>query len=136
MQCCVLLGDVWTKMNIFSHPGKKLASNMCFALTICAKNLYDVNKKIANLSSSMEFVTSNHYHFPTVRTEPPPPIGCTSNEQCPQDKMCDTDLRSCVPPCDYDPCAKYATCINSDHKAICNCIAGYTGDPYQKDDCG
>ncbi|KAK8736183.1 hypothetical protein OTU49_004861, partial [Cherax quadricarinatus] len=64
--------------------------------------------------------------------EPPIIVGCTTDDECPVDKMCNQTV--CVPPCNDLPCAKYALCINANHKAICNCISGYSGDPYQKDD--
>ncbi|ROT61488.1 hypothetical protein C7M84_020740 [Penaeus vannamei] len=67
-----------------------------------------------------------------VRTEPPIPRGCTSDSDCPTDRACEQSV--CISPCAYDPCAKYATCIVVNHKAVCTCISDYSGDPYQKDD--
>lgn len=68
-----------------------------------------------------------------VVTEPPLPIGCTTNDQCPTDRMCDRG--ACVSPCGFDPCAKYALCIDANHTAICMCISGYSGDPYKENGC-
>ncbi|MPC58354.1 Cuticlin-1 [Portunus trituberculatus] len=68
-----------------------------------------------------------------IRTEPPPPAGCTIDEECPTDKACDRG--NCVPPCGFDPCAKAAICVNMNHRANCTCIAGYSGDPYKEDGC-
>lgn len=67
-----------------------------------------------------------------MRTEPPIPRGCTSDSDCPTDRACEQSV--CISPCAYDPCAKYATCIVVNHKAVCTCISDYSGDPYQKDD--
>lgn len=67
-----------------------------------------------------------------VRPDQPPVVGCTTNEDCPLDQMCNQTV--CVQPCADFPCAKYANCIDANHKAICNCYSGYSGDAYQKDD--
>ncbi|XP_047739046.1 uncharacterized protein LOC108675679 isoform X4 [Hyalella azteca] len=66
-------------------------------------------------------------------TPPPLPPGCVRNEDCSTDRMCERG--ACVPPCGFDPCAKYALCIDANHTAICVCIAGYSGDPYKENGC-
>ena len=66
-------------------------------------------------------------------TDPPILPGCVTDTDCPTDRACDRG--ACVFPCGYDPCAKYATCINVNHQAVCTCIAGYKGDPYKEEGC-
>lgn len=70
--------------------------------------------------------------YVTVVTEAPV-AGCTRNEECNTDRMCDRGV--CVSPCGFDPCAKYALCIDANHTAVCICITGYSGDPYKETGC-
>ena len=51
--------------------------------------------------------------------------------ECLTDPDCSTTLtcrnEKCVDPCD---CAQYADCTARNHRGICKCQPGYTGDPY------
>lgn len=59
------------------------------------------------------------------------PAGCTSNSQCPDDRACYE--KNCVNPCQLDnPCAPQAECRASNHKAVCLCPSGYSGDPLKQ----
>ena len=51
---------------------------------------------------------------------------CTVDEECPQVLACQAER--CVDPCD---CAANAQCIVRSHRARCQCLQGYTGDPYR-----
>jgi hypothetical protein len=50
---------------------------------------------------------------------------CTVDDDCPQVLACRNE--KCVDPC---TCAPNANCIVRDHRARCQCIIGYQGDPY------
>ena len=66
-------------------------------------------------------------------TDPPILPGCVSDSDCRTDLLCERG--ACVPPCGFDPCAKFAVCIDANHTAVCVCITGYTGDAYTPDGC-
>lgn len=53
---------------------------------------------------------------------------CTSDSQC-QSNMACMNLR-CVEPCLADSCGSNALCRVQNHKFSCNCLDGYSGDPY------
>ena len=56
---------------------------------------------------------------------------CTRHDDCASNKAC-VKLK-CRDPC-YDPnpnvCGQGATCEATNHKAVCSCPKGYTGDPF------
>ncbi|BES97160.1 PTI [Nesidiocoris tenuis] len=63
---------------------------------------------------------------------PPPPVAeCSHNDDCPVDKKCHNQL--CVNPCSVgSPCAPGSFCFTNDHKPVCRCPPGFTGDPFTK----
>ena len=50
---------------------------------------------------------------------------CLTDPECPDTKACRNE--KCVDPCE---CAEFAQCTPRNHRGICTCFAGYTGDPY------
>ena len=55
--------------------------------------------------------------------------GCSSDDECPSFQACVS--RSCVNPCTTNnPCSQSARCSVTNHRAICTCPPGTTGDPY------
>lgn len=67
---------------------------------------------------------------PGYRPDPDPYIRCKQYE-CLTDPECPTTLacqnEKCVDPC---KCARFADCSARNHRGICTCQTGYTGDPY------
>ena len=53
------------------------------------------------------------------------PYECLFDSDCPTTLTCRND--KCVDPCD---CAENADCSARNHRGICTCREGYTGDPY------
>ena len=51
-------------------------------------------------------------------------VGCTTNDDCRQTEACFN--RDCVDPCN---CGTNAQCFVNNHKPVCFCPEGYTGDP-------
>ena len=54
----------------------------------------------------------------------PPVVGCQSDPECPTDKACFNT--QCVDPCN---CGINAECSVINHKPLCYCPAGYSGNP-------
>ena len=54
-------------------------------------------------------------------------MGCTTDDDCPQTEACFN--RDCVDPCN---CGTNAQCKVANHKPVCLCPEGYTGDPEVK----
>lgn len=52
---------------------------------------------------------------------------CITSAECPGHLACINE--KCRDPC-AGSCGLYATCLVSNHQPICNCIEGYTGDPF------
>jgi hypothetical protein len=52
---------------------------------------------------------------------------CTFDRDCPSNLAC--LQQRCKDPCPGS-CGQNAICSVINHKAICTCIAGYTGDPF------
>lgn len=64
-----------------------------------------------------------------MHVEPLKDAGCTSNDDCSPSENCQN--RNCVNPCaNGNPCDKTAECRVENHRAICTCPTGYTGDPF------
>ena len=67
---------------------------------------------------------------PGYRPDPDPHIRCKQYE-CLTDPECPTTLacqnEKCADPC---KCARNADCSARNHRGICTCQPGYTGDPY------
>lgn len=54
---------------------------------------------------------------------------CQYNQDCPTNLACDRLSRTCMDPCLRDECAPTAICRAIDHRATCQCPAGYSGNP-------
>lgn len=55
--------------------------------------------------------------------------GCKNDNDCPSSETCLN--RQCINPCLVsNPCARNAHCEASNHRAICKCPSGLTGDPF------
>ncbi len=78
------------------------------------------------------FNTSTFPLFPVLPPPPKPvPIGCDTNDECPEYTACRNRL--CINPCAKDdPCADGAFCRVDDHEPVCKCPEGYFGNPKEK----
>lgn len=56
-------------------------------------------------------------------------ILCTDNSECASTHSCIN--KQCVPACQENNCGKNAECFAVQHKARCECIPGFTGNPTQ-----
>lgn len=55
--------------------------------------------------------------------------GCKNSVDCPQSDTCLN--RQCVNPCTAsNPCAPNAECQAKNHRAVCQCPSGLTGNPF------
>lgn len=52
---------------------------------------------------------------------------CTINAECPGNLACQNER--CKDPCPGS-CGSFTTCIVLKHAPVCQCISGYTGDPF------
>lgn len=52
---------------------------------------------------------------------------CTINEECPGNLACQNE--KCKDPCPGS-CGSSTTCLVIKHAPVCQCIVGYTGDPF------
>lgn len=52
---------------------------------------------------------------------------CTINEECPGNLACQTE--KCKDPCP-GACGSSSLCTAIKHRPVCNCIEGFTGDPF------
>lgn len=52
---------------------------------------------------------------------------CIENNDCPSHQVC--QRLKCVNPCAYDTCGTLAECTAKDHRPVCTCPRGYTGNP-------
>lgn len=62
-----------------------------------------------------------------IRTERPE---CETDPECPDYKYCNLETKTCEDPCEKNVCGVNAFCNATNHVAVCQCITGYTGDPY------
>lgn len=63
-----------------------------------------------------------------VPTEPRTP-GCETDKDCEDHEFCEPKSRRCEDACLFKGCGINALCNATNHVAICQCIAGYTGNP-------
>lgn len=54
-------------------------------------------------------------------------IGCRSDDECLGSHTCIN--RQCVPACTADKCGTRAKCSGINHRAVCDCPPGFSGDP-------
>lgn len=52
---------------------------------------------------------------------------CTINAECPGNLACQSER--CTDPCPGS-CGSFTTCTVIKHAPVCQCISGYTGDPF------
>lgn len=72
--------------------------------------------------SLLKYVLFGHLGVPSS-------VGCSSNSDCQPTDSCLN--RQCVNPCTVsNPCASTALCTINNHKAVCRCPDGLTGDPF------
>lgn len=54
---------------------------------------------------------------------------CYTDDDCPDNRYCDRDSRTCQDPCPTKKCGVNAYCIATNHRANCTCLTGYYGNP-------
>lgn len=54
---------------------------------------------------------------------------CYTDEDCPDNRYCEQDSRTCQDPCLTKSCGMNAYCNATNHRAICTCLTGYYGNP-------
>lgn len=54
---------------------------------------------------------------------------CYTDDDCPDNRYCDQDSRTCEDPCVTKVCGVNAYCNATNHRAICTCLTGYYGNP-------
>ena len=54
--------------------------------------------------------------------------GCVSDAECADNKYCNIETKLCEDPCIDKTCGMNAFCNATRHRAICQCLPGYTGD--------
>lgn len=54
---------------------------------------------------------------------------CETDDECPDNKYCNLEVKKCDNPCIKKECGKNAFCNATHHQAICVCLATYTGNP-------
>ncbi|XP_022245556.1 fibrillin-1-like, partial [Limulus polyphemus] len=57
-------------------------------------------------------------------------VECLKDEHCDSNRAC-AHQHYCYDPC-VNNCAVHAVCLVENHKAVCHCRPGYTGDPYSR----
>ncbi|CAB0006594.1 unnamed protein product [Nesidiocoris tenuis] len=62
-------------------------------------------------------------------------VPCVYNKDCPQHQLCDRLSHSCIDVCDDLKCGDNSVCIGEDHRAICQCPAGYKPNPVADIEC-
>lgn len=55
--------------------------------------------------------------------------GCTSDDECADFEYCNLERRVCVDVCSEKTCGINAFCNGTNHRAICQCISYYEGNP-------
>lgn len=61
-----------------------------------------------------------------IRTEKPE---CETDNECRDDRYCNLGKKTCEDPCEEKICGTNTLCNATNHRAICQCITGYKGDP-------
>ena len=56
---------------------------------------------------------------------------CHYNIDCPPTEYCDRLNRVCVNPCTEEECGENSQCFSENHKSVCKCLHGYSGNPYE-----
>jgi hypothetical protein len=64
-----------------------------------------------------------------VKSDQPPPPECVVDSDCPDNRYCEQKSNTCQDPCGIKRCGINAFCNATNHRAICQCISGYSGDP-------
>jgi hypothetical protein len=64
-----------------------------------------------------------------VPIEVTPAPECVVDSDCLDNRYCDQNTKTCLDPCEIKRCGINAFCNATEHRAVCQCIAGYNGDP-------
>lgn len=54
---------------------------------------------------------------------------CETDNQCPDHKYCNPEMKTCDDPCLKKRCGTNAFCNATNHIAVCQCSSGYSGNP-------
>lgn len=55
--------------------------------------------------------------------------GCITDGDCALNRYCNLETKTCDDPCKTKVCGIDALCNATNHRAVCQCITGYTGNP-------
>ena len=91
--------------------------------------LFERSLRVLMLFVVFNFLSSPETKILLLCKDAPIEAGCSSDDECPSFQACVS--RSCVNPCTTNnPCSQSARCSVTNHRAVCNCPPGTTGDPY------
>lgn len=62
-------------------------------------------------------------------------VPCVYNIDCPPYQLCNRLTHTCYDVCEEDSCGDNAVCIAEDHRAICQCPAGFKPNPLPEIEC-
>ena len=74
----------------------------------------------------------------TNRCESPGVPECASSDDCPVTHACLADalkVKKCAPVCDRTQCSPNSQCVALNHRASCQCVSGFYGNPNDRAGC-
>ena len=99
------------------------------------ETIYPISPKPVPVQPPLSDITIRPPHPPVVIPQPPPiipayNIACENNDGCDTDNACINRL--CYETCALGVCGEDAECISGNHRPVCLCPPGTTGNPQIK----
>lgn len=118
--------------SVSSFPSSHLQNPQVSIVTSSAQLVAHLQKnRDQHLSSiiSSSFSLSNRPHHHHHSHHKNSHFACTSDKDCPRDKVCFTAKRKCLNPCLW-ACSDSAVCSVTNHHVHCRCPVGHKGNPH------
>lgn len=111
---------------IVDNYGRARCENLCSGRTVCGRNA-DCNARNHEINCECK---EGFFGDPRSGCRK---IECNTDDDCSLDKTCDGNM--CKIACLIgQSCGENALCTTENHKQVCHCQPGYTGDPQQRCD--
>ncbi|PNF22176.1 hypothetical protein B7P43_G05064 [Cryptotermes secundus] len=122
---CVVDADCASKLACFSGTCR----NPCVETKPCAANAACTVVDTLPLRTMSCSCLPGFVGDADVECKPAEEPGCKINDDCPQSDTCLN--HQCINPCTVsNPCAPNAECQAKNHRAVCQCPSGLTGNPF------
>lgn len=134
-QECATDSDCVAPQICFSTDGiSNKCIDLCSTITCSQNEICNIVDNVAHCDCKIGFI----WNPISSMCEQPSTPNCDNDDDCDDNRSCQKDVlgvKKCVDNCAVFTCPQNSRCITKNHKSQCQCLAGFVGNPNDRDGC-